>query len=459
MQVAVRFNGVLSNISELGEEENSERTFKVMKQNIASNTSCSIFSKNEQNENTSHVLVDVGRGVVQSIERGSSTLEFKSSSLSDFHLPDAILITHSHDDHIADLPALIEKITGSSKNLQIFCTEECYTQIVQKFPQLSSIISSNPSSVINNNAVSVNVIHPNYIFKIDNLSVTPILANHGSDTPPGSVIYVVDTDNIKMVFGWDFLSLVDVDEKILWNPDLVVLGAHSYNPHPETGMISVSDAYSLIRQWNAKESYIVHYSGLADLVDAKNQWFRGPTKPMTSEELQKVVDSSGPISGAENLYSFKITVAKEGMLWHSKTQFEEPLEKYNGSDKIGNELLIEGLEKYVLKFEHNSIEDNLRIMVEDRINRRDLSFVRPHKDSNNDNIVYAEAVKGGMRTRGPELRMEVLNKIPQSSQSREDSAVVRMHAYKGKKDVYKNDIRINNLDALRLKRYLQENLT
>jgi len=180
---------------------------------------------------------------------------------------------------------------------------------------------------------------------------------------------------------------------------------------------------------------------------------------MTSEELQKVVDSSGPISGAENLYSFKITVAKEGMLWHSKTQFEEPLEKYNGSDKIGNELLIEGLEKYVLKFEHNSIEDNLRIMVEDRINRRDLSFVRPHKDSNNDNIVYAEAVKGGMRTCGPELRMEVLNTIPQSAQSREDSAVVRMHAYKGKKDVYKNDIQINNLDAVRLKRYLQENLT
>ena len=337
--------------------------------------------------------------------------------------------------------------------------EQCYEQIVQKFPHLSSIISSNSTSVINNNTISVNVIYPNNNFKVDNLSITPILADHGSNTPAGSVIYVVDIDNIKIVFGWDFLSLVDVDENILWNPDLLILGTNSYNPHPETGMISVSDAYSLIRQWNAKESYIVHYSGLADLVDAKNQWFRGPTKPMTSEELQKVVDSSGPISGAENLYSFKITVAKEGMLWHSKTQFEEPLEKYNGSDKIGNELLIEGLEKYVLKFEHNSIEDNLRIMVEDRINRRDLSFVRPHKDSNNDNIVYAEAVKGGMRTRGPELRMEVLNTIPQSAQSREDSAVVRMHAYKGKKDVYKNDIQINNLDAVRLKRYLQENLT
>ena len=224
-------------------------------------------------------------------------------------------------------------------------------------------------------------------------------------------------------------------------------------------MISVSDAYSLIRQWNAKDSYIVHYSGLADLEDAKNQWFRGPTKPMTSEELQKVIDSSGPITGAEEHYSFKIIVAKEGMIWHSKTQFEDSMEQNVSNEKIGNELLIEGLEKYVLKFEHNSIDNNLKIMVEDRINRRDLSFVNPHKDSKYDNIVYAEAEKGGMMTRGPELRMEVMGTIPQSSQSQEDSAVVKILAYKGKKDVYRNDIRINNSDAVRLKRYLQENLT
>ena len=86
---------------------------------------------------------------------------------------------------------------------------------------------------------------------------------------------------------------------------------------------------------------------------------------MTSEELQKVVDSSGPMTGAENLYSFKIIIAKEGMIWHPKTQFEEPIEQHSGNDKIGNELLIEGLEKYVLKFEHNSKDDNLKIMVED----------------------------------------------------------------------------------------------
>ena len=46
-------------------------------------------------------------------------------------------------------------------------------------------------------------------------------------------------------------------------------------------MISVTDAFPLIRRWNAKECYLVHYSGLKDFEESKNQWFRGPIKPMT----------------------------------------------------------------------------------------------------------------------------------------------------------------------------------
>lgn len=178
---------------------------------------------------------------------------------------------------------------------------------------------------------------------------------------------------------------------------------------------------------------------------------------MTSEELQKMIDSSGPITSSEDHYSFKIVVAKEGMTWHPETHLENATEQYNGNEKIGNELLIEGVEEYILKFEHSSINDDLKIMVEDRINRRDMSFARPRKDSNNDNTVYGEAMKGGMRTRGPELRMEVINTISQSSPS-QDSAVVKMLAYKGKKDVYRNEIGINNSDAVKLKRYIEENL-
>lgn len=468
MQITVRFNGVLPNINELeGKGESSARALEVKQHNFKSNTSCSIYLKDDETHSFHHILVDIGNGVVQSMERGFSSLNAGSSSLSslssDSFLPEVLLITNSRDDRIADLPTLIEKITHSSKNLQIYCTTECYEQIDQKFSQLlSTISSSNSSSVVSNNQhnVSVNVIHPNNVFNIGSLSITPIQANLGSNGPAGSVIYILNKDNTKMIFGWDFLSLENIDEKILWNPDLLVLGALSYNPHPEIGMISVSDAYSLIRRWNAKESYVVNYSGLADLEDSKNQWFRGPTKPMTSDELQSLVDSSGPITSDENHYSFSIIVATEGMIWQPKIQSLASTIYGDDNNKVGNELLIEGIENYVLKFEHNSVNDDLKIMVEDRINRRDLSFVRPRKDYNNDNIVYAEAMKGGMMTRGPELRMEVLNAHQQSSESQEDSpAIVRIHAHKGKKDVYRNDVQINNSDALKLKKYLNENLT
>lgn len=78
---------------------------------------------------------------------------------------------------------------------------------------------------------------------------------------------------------------------MLWNPDLLILGPQSYNLCPQTGMISVSEAYELERRCNAKECYIVHYKGLLDLEESATQWFRDPVKAMTTEDLQKVIDS------------------------------------------------------------------------------------------------------------------------------------------------------------------------
>ena len=81
-------------------------------------------------------------------------------------------------------------------------------------------------------------------------------------------------------------------------------------------MISVSDAYDLVRRWNAKECYIVHYRGLLDFEEASNQWFRGPVKAMTTDELQSVIDSHLQVTGDNG--KFRITVAKEGMVWTGK---------------------------------------------------------------------------------------------------------------------------------------------
>jgi hypothetical protein len=190
-------------------------------------------------------------------------------------------------------------------------------------------------------------------------------------------------DRKKIIIGWDFLSLPNANQNLFWKPDLLILGTQSYNPHSHTGMISVSDAYDLVRRWNAKECYIVHYSGLLDFEEASNQWFRGPVKAMTTDELQSAIDSHLQVTGDNG--KFSITVAKEGMVW---TGTEGQLGYDDKSALIGKVLEIESLQKYILKIENMDRDHKLRLMVEDTVNRFNFEFVRPTKDENSDYAIH-----------------------------------------------------------------------
>jgi phosphoribosyl 1,2-cyclic phosphodiesterase len=437
-QLIVRINGTLPDISTLGSEEKSERAAEVKRQGIDTNTSCSLFAKIETDQKIFHILVDIGQGIVKSIEKGTSDLGFNSSSF----IPDALLITHSHDDHIKELPILINKVDddNSSKNLKIFCTLECRDQVIKKFPQLSE-------KTTNSNRVSFNIVQPDQTFEVGPFSILPILADHGDNSPPGSVIYIVKLLDKKIIIGWDFLSLPNADPNLFWKPDLLILGTQSYNPHPQTGIVSVSDAYELVRRWNAKECYIVHYRGLLDFEEASNQWFRGPVKAMTTDELQRVIDEHLRITGDNG--KFRITVAKEGMVWTEKEGQQSQI--YDENILIGKVLEIESLQKYILKIENENKDDRLKLEIEDRINRFNLEFAAPRKDRNSDNVLLGQGVRG-MMAKGPELRMEI---IP--SKSKEEDCVVKIRVSRGKKNVFQDDIFVNNSDAQRLKKYIKEN--
>jgi phosphoribosyl 1,2-cyclic phosphodiesterase len=463
-QAIVRINGVLPDISILGDVEKSERAAEVKRTGMMANTSCSIFVKDKMttisssittnNNKVFHLLVDIGEGVVKSLEKidlspygDFNDLTIKSAAI---HLPDAILITHSHDDHIKELPLLINNTNQQSRALKIFCTKECHDQIVSKFPEVSKT---------NNNKVSFNVIQPNQPFEVGSISAIPILAYHGDNSPPGSVIYILKIPNKrKIIIGWDFLSLPDddVDQNLFWNPDLIILGTQSYNPHPETGLISVSDAIELVRRWNAKECYIVHYRGLMDFEEAKNQWFRGPTKAMNSEELQKTIDENLRVTGREG--KFKITVAKEGMIWTAKSQEQkvEGQEQPRQLSSIGNVIEIESLQNYILRFEKEDRNDMLKLMIEDRINRFDLKFTSPHIDRSNDDILYAQGEKE-MFSKGPELKMEIVPSSSESLDKVEEASIVRINVFKGKKSIFKDDILLSKKDTGELRRYIREN--
>jgi hypothetical protein len=159
----VRINGVLPDISTIGDEQESERAAEVKKFGISANTSCSLFLMNKkalksplptgsmqnsgsqaasENQLTFHLLVDIGNGVLDSLqsirnisdltstntrlrtpvansrtsEMMGITKDASDASQDAFYLPNALLITHAHDDHIQDLPLLLENIRRLSND-------------------------------------------------------------------------------------------------------------------------------------------------------------------------------------------------------------------------------------------------------------------------------------------------------------------------------------------------------
>ena len=375
----------------------------------APNTSLSVFYQGF------HLLVDAGKGVEESIKKGGAS--------SGKYLPDAILITNARRHHISELPALIRE------NAKVYCTSECSQQIAQELPSLPTTTSSSSSPSL------FSSINPGTQFEVGPFSVIPIAADNTGDEPgkPGSVVYIIKAGARKIVAGWDFLKLQSPDESILWNPDLLVLGTETYNEHPSTGMISVSEAYNIVRRWKAKLCYIVHYSGEKDREDAKNQWHRGPAGPLSADELQKAIDSHLQVSGREG--KFVIKVAKEGMTWSPEAVIEEEKE-----GPIGPRIEVDALDKHIFSIEKMQ-DGKVTLTVEDSINSLTSEFVNPKLEGNS---LHGDGLKS-MMMKGPELNLSV------------SGNTVTINIAKGKKTVFAEDIQVNEKDSKRIIRYLQEN--
>lgn len=375
----VRINGVLPDID-----------------SGAANTSLSVFYKDF------HLLVDAGNGVQESIKKNAAVKP----------MPDAILITNARRQHTSDLPALVKG------NTKVYCTTECSQQIAKELPSL---------------ATSFTHINPGTPFEAGPFSVVPIAADNAGDQPglPGSVIFVVKAGSRKVVAGWDFLKLINADDSVLWNPDLLVLGTETYNEHPSTGMISVSEAYDIVRRWNAKLCYILHYSGEKDREDAKNQWHRGPAGPLSPDDLQKAVDDHLRVSGREGKYVIK--VAREGMTW-------SPTEMVEEEGPSGRRIEVDALDRHTLSIEKMP-DGKVTLAIEDSINRMTAEFVNPRS---RENSLHGDAIKS-MMMKGPELELVV------------SENTVKIDITKGKKTMFTGDMPVSEKDSKRIIRYLREN--
>jgi beta-lactamase family protein len=409
----VRINGVLSDRYDPGREAGE----------TAAHTSMSVFYQDF------HLLVDAGAGVANSLQK--AVVEPHQEARRN---PDAILITNAKKQHISNLPYLIGKSDGKTSP-KIYCTEECAKQITEQLlPSLKG-----------KESLQFNYINPNNQISIGPISVLPIAAGNSSaedsstSSPSGSVIFVIKGGSRKIIAGWDFLRLLNAEEdSIFWNPDLLVLGTETYNEHPETGMISVSEGLSLIKRWNAKLCYVLHYSGEKDRENAKNQWHRGPEGPLSANELQKVIDDYLRIVGQEG--KFVVKVAKEGMVWNSSSE-EDPAQDLLQEGPIGPKIDVEALAKYVFSIEKMP-DGKLIFTVEDNINRLTSEFVNPKATENS---LHADPLKGKMMLKGPELNMTVFDNN------------VKIDIAKGKKAMFANDLPISEKDSQKLRKYLLEN--
>ena len=373
--LSVRVNGVLPDVSGAG-----------------ANTSISVFYGGF------HLLVDAGSGVAGSVKKGAADLGYKER-------PDVILVTHARREHVADLSSFV--------GVPVYCTSQCAGQLPKD--------------------LQITMVAPGQQFAAGPFSVTPVAADNAGDSPgfPGSVIYVIGAGGKKVVAGWDFMKLVNADPNLFWNPDLAVLGTETYNIHPSTGMISVTEAYDLVRRWNAKDTCIVHYSGEKDREDARNQWHRGPDKPLPPDELQKAIDGHLRVMGQEG--KFRITVAREGMVWR-------PAEGSIDEGPIGKRIEVEALEKYVFALEKLP-DGKLSFSVEDSINRLTQEFVDPRREGDS---LHTGAIKS-MMMKGPELHLAV------------SGTTVKVEIIKGKRPMFAADMPVSERDAKRLARYISEN--
>jgi hypothetical protein len=377
----VRVNGVLSDVD-----------------SDQANTSISLFCDGF------HLLVDAGSGVADAIK--------KSSPSGGGATPNAILITNSKKHHISDLAKI------AADNTSIYCTAESGEKIAKDMP---------------NAKLSIVKITPGVPFEVGPYSVTALAVENAGDQPgvPGSVIYTIRAGGTKIVAAWDFLTIPGVDETLLWNPDLLVIGAETYNEHPSTGMISISEAYNLVRRWNAKATFLVHYSGEKDKEDAKNQWHRGPAGPLSLESLQQVVEDHLKVSGKEG--KFVVTVGRPGMIWTPPKMEED-------TGDIGKRIEVDTLNKHSFALEKLD-GGKLVVSIEDAINRTMTEFMNPRSEGTS---LRADAIKS-MMMKGPELQLVV------SGNS------VRIDIIKGKKAMFSNDLEVTDRDSKRLVRYLQEN--
>jgi len=156
---------------------------------------------------------------------------------------DAILITHTHADHINGLDDLRQLTFKQNNPLELYASKQTISWLKQRF---NYIWGKKPEG----GAVAKLNLNPiNEPFKIKNLTITPIPVKHGSMNILGyrfgPIAYISDVSEIPT-------SSI----KLLQNLQILILDAVRYRPHPTH--FHIEKAIQVSQQINPKLTYFTH---------------------------------------------------------------------------------------------------------------------------------------------------------------------------------------------------------
>jgi len=212
----------------------------------------------------SHLLIDVGPGVVGSLA---------ASGIPGIHAVRALLLTHWHPDHVADLNPLGESLKRCGNApfpLPAYChpdtREKLRARFAYEFKRLFDFKPVLPGEQINMPEM--------------NAVVTAIEVAHTK----GSLVFVVEIAGRKIVFAWD----LDVPDRLLpdgvtsnldvfagdafRDADLLIIDANTWAKHevlrdgaPQpTGHASFLEAWRYVEETRPGAVGVVHMSGHED---------------------------------------------------------------------------------------------------------------------------------------------------------------------------------------------------
>lgn len=234
MQLIFRVNGVTPAWPvELGGAQTTRASMRLSGEPLSmANTAFSLILK-ENDAEIYHLLVDVGLGVVNAL------LQF-SLTRPGCRPPDAVLLTHSHFDHIAGLDWLVNSVRrhpfpppAQPPAFPVYCTQGCWDIVKGK---VFSWLPLSHKKLVYGEPVAVHSC----------LTLIPLPVYHGPSAPEATMVvvqYQGQQAEHRLVLTGDLLVPLWPDHTALQQrPDYVFIDANTRYPAPASGHLSLTDA-------------------------------------------------------------------------------------------------------------------------------------------------------------------------------------------------------------------------